>query len=436
MRKSGSFSAQWRRSVLCASVSVAALTSISDTALAQACRSELGSLFCDGLITRDAIPIDAIAPVLNTVPPVVDAVTPPQGGIVDPKVLNSLDALLRKVGDVGGGAVVQTLATLGQTVNAVAMVAGGLSQNIIAEALEGDMVPDHTALAPISVSTPGAIDSLFMVSGYKALRHDGFDISSSFAPVDGKTPGFDEQNYGLTVAGRFDGSELLGAAPHSVTLGVLGNYTHTDIDVDGVGGGKGGSADIDSWSVGAYGLVTDGGKYGLVTVVGTFGSPQTSNFVIPAEAEFNNFAFATSAVAGVLIPMGGTTKLDLRGGLNYIYGESDDYRDSAGILFSDGLLEEFSGTVSARLFSVMHFDSYNIRPFIQSGLTHRFSYENELTIDGVDFSFDDDDTSVFARAGFDFDIGKSTQAYLAVRGDASEDFQAIAAQVGVTFRLD
>jgi outer membrane autotransporter protein len=344
---------------------------------------------------------------------------------------------LRKVGEGSGGAVVQTLATLGQTVNAVAMVASGLSQNIIAEALEGDMVPDHTALAPISVSTPGAIDSLFMVSGYKALRHDGFDISSSFAPADGgKTPGFDEQNYGLTVAGRFDGSDILGAAPHSVTLGVLGNYTHTDIDVDGVGGGKGGSADIDSWSVGAYGLVTDGGKYGLVTVVGTFGSPQTSNFVIPAEAEFNNFGFATSAVAGVLVPMGGATKLDLRGGFNYVYGESEDYRDSAGILFSDGRLEEFSGTVSARLFSVMHFDSYNIRPFVQTGLTHRFSYENELTIDGEDFSFDDADTSVFARAGFDFDIGRTTQAYLAVRGDASEDFEAIAAQVGVTFRLD
>ena len=210
-------------------------------------------------------------------------------------MLSRLDELLRKVGEAGAGAVVQTLATLGQTVNAVAMVASGLSQNIIAEALEGDMVPDHTAFAPISAGTPGAVDSLFMVSGYKALRHDGFDISSSFAPADGKTPGFDEQNYGLTVAGRFDGSDILGATPHSVTLGVLANYTHTDIDVDGPGGGSGGSADIDSWSVGGYGLVTDGGKYGLVTVVGTFGSPKTTNNVIPAEAEFNNFGFATSA---------------------------------------------------------------------------------------------------------------------------------------------
>jgi hypothetical protein len=427
MRKSGSFSAQWRRSLLCASVSAAALMSVSGAALAQTCgREVISPQLCD--VPR--IPITDVVPIIGD--------SNQQEGPVDPKVLSRLEELLRKVGEGSGGAVVQTLATLGQTVNAVAMVASGLSQNIIAEALEGDMVPDHTALAPISVSTPGAIDSLFMVSGYKALRHDGFDISSSFAPADGgKTPGFDEQNYGLTVAGRFDGSDILGAAPHSVTLGVLGNYTHTDIDVDGVGGGKGGSADIDSWSVGAYGLVTDGGKYGLVTVVGTFGAPKTaSNLVIPAEAEFNNFGFATSAVAGVLVPMGGATKLDLRGGFNYVYGESEDYRDSLGILFSDGRLEEFSGTVSARLFSVMHFDSYNIRPFIQSGLTHRFSYENELTIDGEDFSFDDSDTSVFARAGFDFDIGRTTQAYLAVRGDASEDFEAIAAQVGVTFRLD
>jgi hypothetical protein len=437
MRKSGSFSAQWRRSLLCASVSAAALMSVSRAALAETCGPEaLSPLNCFGAIT-DAIPANTLSPVIVDSKSQDGVDSKPQEGPVDPKVLSRLEELLRKVGEGSSGAVVQTLATLGQTVNAVAMVAGGLSQNIIAEALEGDMVPDHTALAPISVSTPGAIDSLFMVSGYKALRHDGFDISSSFAPADGgKTPGFDEQNYGLTVAGRFDGSDILGAAPHSVTLGVLGNYTHTDIDVDGVGGGKGGSADIDSWSVGAYGLVTDGGKYGLVTVVGTFGSPQTSNFVIPAEAEFNNFGFATSAVAGVLVPMGGATKLDLRGGFNYVYGESEDYRDSAGILFSDGRLEEFSGTVSARLFSVMHFDSYNIRPFVQTGLTHRFSYENELTIDGEDFSFDDADTSVFARAGFDFDIGRTTQAYLAVRGDASEDFEAIAAQVGVTFRLD
>lgn len=394
-------------------------------------------VLCDGLgiVIRDAIPTVNTIPPVNTLPIVGDE-GKPLDGVVDPRVLSRLDELLRQVGEAGAGAIVQTLATLGQTVNAVAIVAGGLNQNLIAQALEGDMVPDHTALGPFSASNTGSIDSQYMVSGYKALSHDGFAVSSSFAPANGKTPGFDEQDYGLTLTGRFDGSNILGAAPHSVTLGVMGNYTHTDIDVDGVGGGKGGSADIDSWSVGGYGLVTDGGKYGLVTVVGTFGSPKTTDNVIPAEAAFNNFGFATSAVAGVLVPMGGSTTLDLRGGLNYVYAESEDYRDSFDTLFSDGHLEEFSGTVSARVFSVMHFDSYNVRPFVQSGLTHRFSYENELNINGEDFSFRDADTSIFARAGFDFDIGKTTQAYLAVRGDASEDFQAIAAQVGITFVLD
>jgi hypothetical protein len=73
---------------------------------------------------------------------------------------------------------------------------------------------------------------------------------------------------------------------------------------------------------------------------------------------------------------------------------------------------------------------------VQGGLTHRLHYENELKIEAETFAFDDADTSVFARAGIDFDVDQSTQAYVAVRGDASEDFEAIAAQVGVTFKLD
>jgi outer membrane autotransporter protein len=77
-----------------------------------------------------------------------------------------------------------------------------------------------------------------------------------------------------------------------------------------------------------------------------------------------------------------------------------------------------------------------MRPFVQTGVTQRFAYENELKINGDKFSFDDADTTVFARAGLDFDVGDTTQAYLAVRGDASEDLQSIAAQVGITFKLD
>jgi outer membrane autotransporter protein len=277
-----------------------------------------------------------------------------------------------------------------------------------------------------------------MISGYKHLSHDGYEVSTDFNPSAGYSPEFEEDNYGLTLGTRFDGSEVFGTAKGSVTLGVLANYTHTDVDV-GASGLPGplpsGSANIDSWSLGGYGLVTDGRRYGLLTIVGTIGSPETDNALLGATADYNTYGFAASAMSGVLVPVG-DAKLDLRGGFNYITSQGDDYTDSIGSRYEDARMEEFSGTISARLFSVVRLEDYNIRPFVQAGLNHRFHYENEVTIDSVGFAFDDADTSVFGRAGIDFDLSQSMQGYLAVRGDASEDFSAIAAQVGVTFKLD
>ena len=126
----------------------------------------------------------------------------------------------------------------------------------------------------------------------------------------------------------------------------------------------------------------------------------------------------------------------MRGGLNYLHASGDDYTDSIGSHYTDAHMEEFSGSVSARLFSVVRVEAFYVRPFVQGGLNQRFHYENEITIDNATFRFNDADTSVFARAGIDFDVDKSIQAYLSVRGDASEDMRAIAAQVGFTIKLD
>jgi outer membrane autotransporter protein len=277
-----------------------------------------------------------------------------------------------------------------------------------------------------------------MVSGYKHRSHDGYSVQSAVPAFSGSTPGFEEENYGLTIGGRFDGSEFFGASPNSVTLGLLGNYTRTEIDIDApLAGLSGGSATVDSWSVGTFGLVTDGTRYGLLSVTGTFGSPETETEIVgPISAAFNNYAVATSAVVGVLVPLGGSVRLDLRGGLDYVYARSEDFEDSLGVDYTDGRTQEFAGSASARLFSVIKADGYDVRPFVQAGVSHRFHYENELKVDGIAFSFDEADTSLFGRAGVDFSLSQSTQAYLAVRGDASEDFEAIAAQFGLTFKLD
>jgi hypothetical protein len=362
--------------------------------------------------------------------------------IIDPAVGALRQLLLeRKIDADLVPAVFQTLAVLGQTTAIAGAIASSLTQDIISGALDSQMTPDAAAVSPLIVGGSVLPSSQFMVSGYKLRNHDGYSVESSAAPFSGSTPGFEEESYGLTLGGRFDGSEFFGATPNSVTIGIIGNYTHTDIDIDAPAGfpalSSGGSAEVDSWSVGTFGLVTDGRRYGLLTVTGTFGSPETQTDIVgPVDAEFNNYAIATSAMAGVLVPLGGTTQVDLRGGLEYIYAQSDDFEDSVGVQFTDASSQEFAGSLSARLFSVIKAEGYDIRPFVQAGLSHRFYYENELKVDGVTFAFDDADTSVFGRVGMDFAVGQSTQAYVAVRGDMSEDSEAIAAQVGLTFRLD
>ena len=336
------------------------------------------------------------------------------------------------------GLVYRQAAALSQLANTTKSAALGVTQDIVTGVLDVALAPQLFAVpAPFGVSSPGSASSMFMVSGYKHLSHDGYSVASDFGAALGKTPGFEEDDFGLTLGTRFDGSDVFGSEEGSVVFGVLGNYTHTDIDVDALnfaGKLKNGSASIDSWSVGGYGLVTDGVRYGLVTLTGTFGSPEIEN-ALSAKAGFDTFGLAASAVSGVLVPVG-SAKLDLRGGLNYLHASSDDYTDSLGSHYTDGRMEEFSGSLSARLFGLVRLDEYNVRPFIQGGLNHRFHYENEITVDDATFNFDDADTSVFGRAGIDFDVDQFIQAYLSVRGDASEDVTAIAAQVGVTFKLD
>ena len=414
-----------RGALMSASLSVAAASLFTSAAFAvdlgAGCCEELKERLC--AVNRELCTGGGIGGIVLDVPPLVIEKLVGEGGA-------GADAL---------GLLYSSVAALSQVANNVTSVAASITQDVVSNVLDVAIEPETAAvLGPFAASSPGSASSMFMVSGYKHLAHDGYSVSSPFGPATGKGPEFEEDNYGLTLGTRFDGSDIFGTEKGSVTFGVLANYTHTDIDV-GVPSPslpifKSGSASIDSWSVGGYGMVTDGQRYGLVTVTGTFGSPETDN-PIAATADYGTFGFAASAMSGVLVPVG-SAKLDLRGGLNYLHASSDDFTDSLGSRYTDARMEEFSGSLSARLFGVVRVDEYNVRPFIQGGVNHRFHYENEITVDNATFAFDDADTSIFGRTGIDFDVDKSIQAHLAVRGDASEDFTAIAAQVGVTFKLD
>ena len=104
--------------------------------------------------------------------------------------------------------------------------------------------------------------------------------------------------------------------------------------------------------------------------------------------------------------------------------------------FSDGRIEEFSGTLSARLFSIWNCGRTVIRPIAQGGVDYRFHYENEVDIEGVKFTFDEGRATIFGRAGIDLDLNNRSQVYFALRADHNDDFDTVAGQAGLTIRLN
>jgi outer membrane autotransporter protein len=141
-------------------------------------------------------------------------------------------------------------------------------------------------------------------------------------------------------------------------------------------------------------------------------------------------------VAGAILPLGGLTKIDLRGGLNYLTANAENHSGFGGLRYSDGEIDQFSGVISAHLFTSWNCGPTVVRPFVQGGVDYRFHYENEIRIDDQKVSFEEGRTTVFGRAGVDFDIGNRSQVYFAIRGDHNDDFDTIAGQAGLTIRLN
>jgi outer membrane autotransporter protein len=146
--------------------------------------------------------------------------------------------------------------------------------------------------------------------------------------------------------------------------------------------------------------------------------------------------FSSTAAGGVVLQAGPNTKLDLRSGLNYLNATADKHTDSMGIAFGEGELDQFSGTLSARLFAAWVYGNTVVRPFLQGGVDYRFHYANQIIVENVKFELNEGRTTLFGRVGMDFDVGDYVQAYLALRGDHNEDFDTVAGQLGLTVKLN
>ncbi len=241
----------------------------------------------------------------------------------------------------------------------------------------------------------------------------------------------------------WDASTLAGLRPGTLHFGVNAGIAESDLDVRAnsvlrsLGLTQAGAGHLKSWSAGGFALLTTRAWYTGAAAGGSWGRAETDNFVTGARSDYDGSSFTSSLFAGTILPItADDVRLDLRATLGYQRTVGEAHSDTAGITYSDHTVETFDGSLSARLFGVVRLPSFTLRPYAQAGVVHRFHYLNELQIQGVDFSFDDADTSVFFAGGLDFDINSTLQLSAGVRHDHSPDYDSLTGRIGVLLKLN
>ncbi|MBC8048894.1 MAG: autotransporter outer membrane beta-barrel domain-containing protein [Chitinophagales bacterium] len=277
--------------------------------------------------------------------------------------------------------------------------------------------------------------SLFTISSVSWMRHDGLTV---FDP-DGKSKSasFETVTYGLTAGARLDASALFNLKPDTVTFGGFGNYTTSDFSTGELSSATGlGKGDLQSYAIGGYSVVNAKPFYLLGIFGHSWGDPSFTDTSNQSKASYETAGYVASLHAGVIVPAGAGFKIDFRAGLTHASSEADNYNDSAGVTYNDPHTDETNGSASAKIFSSSNYGDWTLRPFFQGGVSYRFSYENEVVVDGTAFRFDDADESFFGRVGLDLDHKNGLQSFLSVRGDASPDSEGLTGQAGLTIKLD
>ena len=275
--------------------------------------------------------------------------------------------------------------------------------------------------------------SVFTLSGVSRERHDGFTITSPIGSFDGA--GFEIWTYGLTTGVRWDASDALGLQPSTLVFGGFGNISSSDLKVGGGSEPLIGEGAVRSYGLGGYSLFNSRPFYMLGIASHSWAHADLTSPTGEADVSPDSRGYIVSGSIGALLPAGGAF-LDLRVGTTFAKGHIDDYRDAAGIAFTDSDLSEASGSASAKLLFTEHLQGTTLKPFLQAGVTQRFDQSNEIVADGVPYSFHDADLSIFGRIGVDISHGEGLQSYISVRGDKSEDREGIAGQFGFTLKLD
>ena len=382
--------------------------------------------------------IPGLPPILSNLPPILPGSLPILGPIEE--TCSALSQACSNLLD----AVAQQVSTSQQVATTVLASTTLQTTQQVADFALSDAVIDTPLLAP----SPGAVlrsltptFATFGISGVSRTYHDGFSVRSP-GESSRRSAEFESLDTGVTLGMRFDASSILNWSRDTLTMGFFGNYTDTDIDLDSspvlrdVGISRAGDASLQSGSAGGFAVVNAGRAYGLILGSGEWGEASARDALLGSHSTFDVSGVSSTAASGVIVPAGSSTKLDFRGALNYLNTRADNHQDSVGIHFGEGELDQFSGTISARLFSSWMYGQSVVRPFVQGGVDYRFSYDNKIVVENVQFDLEEGKSTVFGRLGVDLEVGDYIQTYVALRGDHNEDFDIVSGQLGLTVKLN
>ena len=274
-------------------------------------------------------------------------------------------------------------------------------------------------------------------------NHGGYSYQASYgnSVVTGSTLPIHSSDWSMMPGILLDASPLVGLKRGAFHVGISAGVSESQLDIRGdstlrsLGITDAGSASIRAWSLGGFALLTTRTWYAGAAAGGSWGEAQTENTVLGAKSDFDGSSLTSSLFMGSIVPLPQDLRLDVRGTLGYHRTQGDAHHDTLDIAYGEHVLEHLSGTLSARLFTVIPAGTYTLRPYVQAGVTHRFYYANDVNIQGVDFSFEDADTSLFAAGGIDLEISEWLQLSAGIRQDHSPDYDYLSGRFGVLLKL-
>ena len=253
-----------------------------------------------------------------------------------------------------------------------------------------------------------------------------FDITNDDGQG-GSDIGYRSTATGLLVGGdvAFDG--LLGDGDRTL-VGLFAGYGATSADfADGLG-----SLDLDGAMVGAYATYSGGGFYVDAVLAYQGLNFEAANGTTGAETEYEGEAWGGSLEVGYRIGLGGF-ELEPQVQLTYVGVSHEDFVDSMGASVSDDEGHSLQLRGGLRASTTFDLGEVKARPYLDIGVVHEFSDDNQVVVLGSEFEDPLFDTAFEVGGGITLDLTDEAHLFVDVDYRAAADYSSVNGVVGLRY---